>query len=86
MSCYYEVALMWEVSIEKVSFKQGFKGNKLGGGWWIAWERLLQKVGGVGYFHSQFSPIPNAEERKQLAIGYEPLVRSSDLLMDSRRS
>ena len=86
VSCYYGVALMWEVTIEKVSLYQGFKGDKLGGGWWIAWERLLQKVGGVVYFHSQFSPIPSTEERKQLATGYEPSLRSLGLLMDGRRA
>lgn len=85
VSCYYRVVLIWEVSIEKVSFNQGFKGDKLRGGWCIAWERLLQKVGRVGYFHSQFSLIPSAEERKQSATGYEPVV-SLDLLMEGRRA
>lgn len=80
------MVLMWEVSIEKVSFHQGFKCYKLGGGVVDSLGKAATKGGRSRLFHSQFSPIPSTEERKQLATGYKPLVRSLDLLMDGRRA
>lgn len=37
-----------------------------------------------GGFHSHFICITTTENRKQLATGYGPLVRSLDLLMEGR--
>lgn len=42
-SCYYGVAAIWEVFMEKVNFNQKIIRSKLGGEWWVAWERLLPR-------------------------------------------